>query len=178
MKKLSEASGGIVKAAKLTTVTPSTCQDGSRDEDGKEIGQYNPPRSAIADQNQATQIAYLLRQAEPRKRYSSWYKGENGMTRDVEIVQPSLTQEQMELVRYHRRPANPNTIQKLLVKLAMHKHLKGGEDQQAYLLADYTSRLRGATELDVFNAVEWFIENDESGFFPAFARLKEKVGIE
>lgn len=56
----------------------------------------------------------------------------------------------------------------------MHKHLKGDENHQAYLLADYSQRLSGATELEVFNAVEWFIENDTSEFFPVFSKLKQQ----
>lgn len=64
-----------------------------------------------------------------------------------------------------------------LKRLSMHRHLKGDDDQKAFLLADYTRRLcaHHATELQVFDAVEHFIENDGNDFFPTYAKLHKEV---
>lgn len=54
--------------------------------------------------------------------------------------------------------------------------MTGDSKHQEYILSDYADRLFGFTELDIFNAVEWFIEeDDESDFFPKFAKLKGKI---
>lgn len=95
----------------------------------------------------------------------SYFKSEGGAT------QPSPAAE------FHTRPAHKETIMFHLQRLSMHRHLKGDKDQGVFLLADYTRRLcaHQATELQVFDAVEHFIENDTNGFFPTYAKLHKEV---
>ncbi len=62
----------------------------------------------------------------------------------------------------------------------MHKTLEGDVSQKGFLLNDYVERLFGATEIQIFEAVEHFIDKDhrhESRItkFPQFIELKDKV---
>jgi|GEM_PF-6092922 len=57
----------------------------------------------------------------------------------------------------------------------MHKHLTGDEKQVRYLLDDIVNRLEGATELQIWYAVEHFINRDDSEFFPVFAKLRKAI---
>lgn len=46
-------------------------------------------------------------------------------------------------------------------------------NRDAYLFADFAKRLEGITEVELYAAVEHFIESDKSAFFPQYAAVKE-----
>lgn len=82
-------------------------------------------------------------------------------------------------------PASKETIKAHLERVAVIKPIKGtnkgssadGDAQTAFLLFDYVERLLEArvTEVDLFIALEWFIENDDNDFFPSYAKLKKRL---
>lgn len=67
----------------------------------------------------------------------------------------------------------------------MHLPLKGvnkespdqGSAATAHILKDYTQRLmaKKVTEVDLVIALEWFVENGRSDFFPTYAKLNAKL---
>jgi hypothetical protein len=74
-------------------------------------------------------------------------------------------------------PCHHETISAHLLRLAAHRHVKGDDTQLGFLIADYAKRLvsEKVTELQLFNACEHFIENDDNDFFPSFAKLKKQL---
>lgn len=68
------------------------------------------------------------------------------------------------------------------MRLSAVLHVKGaGKDddgtQALFLLADFAGRLldEEVLEVDLFLACEHFIETEESGFFPTYARLRKAI---
>lgn len=92
-----------------------------------------------------------------------------------EFDKPELSDEENQMVEYYSQPADYKTIHAQLLRLAVHKRIAGGEKEKELVLREYINRLKGATELQVFDVVEWFIENDESDFFPNIAKIKDKI---
>lgn len=82
-------------------------------------------------------------------------------------------------------PASKETILAHLLRVSAIKPIKGtnktssaeGDTQTAFLLDDYTTRLLNAkvTEVDLFIALDHFIENDDNEFFPSYAKLKKRL---
>jgi hypothetical protein len=82
-------------------------------------------------------------------------------------------------------PASKETILAHLIRVTAFKPIKGtnkdssesGDTQTAFLLNDYASRLldEKITEVDLFIALEYFIENDTDDFFPSYAKLKKRL---
>ncbi len=87
------------------------------------------------------------------------------------------TPQEREMMQFYGKPAHGETILAHLTRLTMHKHLKGDDTQKAFLLSDYSKRLheKSATELQIFDAVEHFIENDSGEFFPTYAKLSRHI---
>lgn len=92
-----------------------------------------------------------------------------------EMQEPELDKETIDMINYYDSPASFNVIHNHLIRLAAEKKIIGSEKEIEYVLKDRVNRLKGATEIQVFNAVEWFIEYYESDFFPNTAKLKKKV---
>lgn len=92
-----------------------------------------------------------------------------------EKIPTDIDEESKQLVEHYTQPATFDVIYSHLLRLAAEKKIVGDQNQINYILTDRVNRLKGASELQVFNAVEWFIENDESNFFPNTAVLKKKV---
>ena len=88
-----------------------------------------------------------------------------------------LTTEDRETVRFYTAPCHHETVAIYLTKLATHRHVKGDDTQRGYLIADYTKRLTAerVTELQMFNACDYFIEDDSNEFFPSYAKLKKQL---
>jgi len=88
---------------------------------------------------------------------------------------PELSAEDQAEVDFHQRAAHSDVILLHLNRLALHKHLKGGDNQRAFLLKDYTERLDGITELDLFEMVEYFlmkeIKKEADNFFPQLGEV-------
>lgn len=76
-----------------------------------------------------------------------------------------------------RKPAYLATIMAHLMRMSAHKHIKGDEKQKAFLLKDYAQRLfeMKVLEVDLFLACDYFISEDDSEFFPSFAKLKKSL---
>lgn len=91
------------------------------------------------------------------------------------VVFPELTNEQRSLIDYYSQPADYKAIQAGLLRLAVHKRMTGDDNEKAIRLREYINRLKGVTELQLFDVVEWFIENDKGDFFPNISVLKEKL---
>lgn len=82
-------------------------------------------------------------------------------------------------------PASKETILSHLVRVSAIKPIKGtnkgssddGDTQTAFLLDDYTTRLHDVrvTEVDLFMALDHFVENDDNEFFPSYAKLKKAL---
>lgn len=82
-------------------------------------------------------------------------------------------------------PATSDVILAHLFMAVMHLPLKGvnrdtpdaGSQATALILKDYTQRLiaKKTTEVDLVIALEWFIENGKSEFFPVFSKLNRKI---
>lgn len=91
------------------------------------------------------------------------------------LIAPDLTDEERAMVEYYSQPADYKTIQAHLLRLAVHKRMTGGDDEKAITMREYINRLKGVTELNLYDAVEWFIEHDDGDFFPNIAKIKDKV---
>ncbi len=50
-------------------------------------------------------------------------------------------------------------------------------DRSAYILADFSERLIGVTEVEIIAMVEHWIENETGAFFPQYAEMKEWLKI-
>lgn len=52
-----------------------------------------------------------------------------------------------------------------------------GDAQTAFLLNDYSDRLleEKITEVDLFLALEHFVEDDDNDFFPSYAKIKKRI---
>lgn len=83
------------------------------------------------------------------------------------------------------QPASDATILAHLTRVAMHLPVKGiskdspdmNNRHSIEILKDYTQRLlaKKVTEVDLVIALDWFIENGKSEFFPSFAKLNAKL---
>jgi hypothetical protein len=100
---------------------------------------------------------------------------------DAQHVSTAKTQNQLTAEAF-AKPASSDCIMAHLIRATAILHLKGAaaEDgvQSAFLLSDYTTRLMEikTTEVDLFLALEHFIETNEDGFFPTIAKLLKYVG--
>lgn len=92
-------------------------------------------------------------------------------------MEQTMTNEERETVRFYTTPCHHETIALYLTKLATHRHVKGDDTQRGFLIADYTKRLTAEriTELQIFNACDFFIENANDDFFPSYAKLKKQL---
>lgn len=82
-------------------------------------------------------------------------------------------------------PASKDTIIAHLMRLAALKPIKGtnkisaddGDVQTSFIVLDYTARLLEdkVREVDLFIALEHFIEDDDSDFFPSYAKIKKRI---
>ncbi len=79
------------------------------------------------------------------------------------------------MVRQYSAQAHPDTIQAYMLDLAMVKHLKGDETQQAIQLDNAVSGLRGVTELDLYHACKWLKQDWDGEFFPQVATIKKAL---
>ena len=86
--------------------------------------------------------------------------------------QVQLTQNEQRQLTECLKPAHEDVINANLVRLYFEKRLTGDKNQQAYTLRDYVRRLKGITELEVFEMAEHFIENHDSDFAPKFSSMK------
>lgn len=120
---------------------------------------------------EVTSIELLLRQA--RSRVQGWKKTDRGMQRILST--PILTKQERAMAEHYKRPASKAVILHHVLRLAAHKHIKGDQRQVDFLLDDIVNRLQGATELQIFHAIEFFINENESDFFPQIASLRQKV---
>lgn len=92
-----------------------------------------------------------------------------------EKLESTLSDKEKELVKYYSQPASYSVIQAQLLRLAANKVLKGDYQEKEFRLKQDINKLKGYSELDIFNMVEWFIENDTSDFYPNFAKMNEKI---
>ena len=85
----------------------------------------------------------------------------------------------------YEQPASDACIMAHLARTAIRLPLKGvnrdspelGNRQAIEILKDYTQRLmaKKVTEVDLVIALEWFVENGKSDFFPTYAKLNAKL---
>jgi hypothetical protein len=80
-------------------------------------------------------------------------------------------------------PASVDCIMAHLIRMSAILHIKGaGKDddgsQSLFLLSDFTTRLHAekVLEVDLFLACEYFIETEETGFFPTYAKILKQLG--
>lgn len=108
-------------------------------------------------------------------RYLIEQKWPNGrITHEIRYHEPELSDNEIAMVEYHQKPAHPDTIMKYLLELAAHKHLKGDERQQTFLLNEFVTELMGATELQLFFANNYFKTEVEDSFFPQLSTYKKQ----
>lgn len=89
------------------------------------------------------------------------------------------------LIAAFSAPAGKETILAHLVRLAAIKPVEGtdkksdplGDPNASFKIYDYLSRLLElkVTEVDLFIALDYFIEEDTSDFFPSYAKLKKRL---
>lgn len=191
-------------AMRSVAVLPREQLHGSTTTAGQSITQPNPPGLTIRDPDQATQIGLLLHHAKPVKRDLRYVRASDrqgkvlqewkdekppcrmdieamypgcriGNVITTETVYPNLSDEEQHWVQFYSRPCHPDTIHEYLLRLAMEKTISGDDTRIAYKLADYVQRLTGATELQMYLAVEHFIEDVKGDWFPTINRLKKRV---
>jgi hypothetical protein len=92
-----------------------------------------------------------------------------------EEIHTDMTEEEKAIVFHYSQPADYKTIYSHLLRLAVHKRMTGNDKEKELILREYINRLKGVTELQIFDAVEWFIDNDDSDFFPNLAKIKSKI---
>jgi len=92
-----------------------------------------------------------------------------------EEIHTDMTEEEKAIVFHYSQPADYKTIHSHLLRLAVHKRMTGNDKEKELILREYINRLKGVTELQIFDAVEWFIDNDDSDFFPNLAKIKSKI---
>lgn len=95
------------------------------------------------------------------------------IARKAETIYPGLSEKEAEIVKYHNTPCHPDTIHQYLIKMAMEKHLKGDAVQQAYRLTNDTERLRGITEIQMYQVMDHFTRICTKEWFPNFATMRE-----
>lgn len=84
-----------------------------------------------------------------------------------------MSDEQKAFIDYYSRPASDDCIQGYLLRLAIHKHVKGDEMQKTLIIEDTVQSLRGIKELDLWDLCEKYLNEDESGFFPQISFFKK-----
>lgn len=94
----------------------------------------------------------------------------------------SPTQDELAAEAFNRPATEQCILAHLLRASALGLRLNGCEKdsdgtQAFFILTDYAKRLvaEKAREIDIFLALEHFIEHDEKGFFPTFAALLKRV---
>lgn len=134
---------------------------------------------ALASYSKESALCPLdLRNRHGNKAVVFWSKDTEGsdLVRAEEKPQDQITAEAF------LKPATKDCILANLMRLSAVLHVKGaGKDddgtQALFLLADFAGRLldEEVLEVDLFLACEHFIETEESGFFPTYARLRKAI---
>lgn len=168
MKQLGEVAKNTVTTATQVKQKHSTSSHGLTKTDGS-LKPRLEAQPTIREKSQAIQVRSMMRRSEPNSNYD-YVIDENGYTVKKELE--PLTQGEIDLANEHKRPASKEQIISHLQRLAMHKRMDSNDqDRNAYIFADYASRLHGVTEIEVYSMCEHFIENDhrrdsDRPFFP------------
>lgn len=149
------------------------------------LGTYSNPESPkVMEENPegSHKSKSQIWQDYPGQRIEIWMRRD---TTGAATPKSTLTENERSLAQYHLRAAHEDTILAHLTRLSAHKPIKGtnaatpeeGSAQTAFLLDDFTSRLLDldVTELQLYFAIDKFINDSSSEFFPTYAKLKKAL---
>lgn len=176
-KTLSQASETMLSGLK-NQITATTHPHGSKMSIGTQSGSPKVYRQgpAIKTKDQATQIrSWVLRLKSPDPDKELYVEGGQIKFREI----PPMTQDQINLAIEAQASLSPDVVKYHLKKLAIRKRISGSEEQIQYILRDDAARLAaaGVCEYNLFLAIDWFIEHDESDWYPQYSNLRKKCLI-
>lgn len=159
------------QVTKSLEVTQKAQPHGSMTTGGQQIIQSSQAlRKPIDSVSKAMKIKSAMRSASPT--LGEWTRNEQGkMYRP--ITYPTLTDEQKAFVEYYSKPAPDDVIKFQLLRMATELRLTDSDALSKYRIEDYIMRLRGKTELQLFDMAEWFIANHKNDFFPKWRDMNE-----